>query len=114
MTDAALEQALLDPGIIRNRRKVYATRQNARIFLLIQQEFGSFDQYLAHFVPNAPIIHHCERLSDLPTTIPESITLSRDLQARGMSFVGPTILYAFMQAVGLVFDHLTTCWKAPS
>ena len=111
MKDDALEALRQNPDIIRNRLKIYAARQNAQSFLQIQKEFGSFDRYLWSFVNEKPIIHHPKRLADLPTTTPESDTLSKDLKKRGMTFVGSKITYAYMQAVGLVNDHITECWR---
>lgn len=111
MTDEALESALQNPGIIRNRLKVYATRRNARIFLDIQREQGTFDAYIWSFVGGKTIVNRWENLSQIPATSPESDALSRDLKKRGMTFVGSTIMYAHMQACGLVDDHLLTCWK---
>lgn len=110
MTDVELTALLDNPGIIRNRLKVFGTRQNAQVFLKIQKEFGSFDKYVWGFVKNTPIITRRKTLKDIPPTIPESDVLSKDLKKRGMTFVGPTIIYAFMQAVGLVDDHLKECW----
>lgn len=111
MTDEELTALLQDPNIIRNRLKVFAARQNARVFLQIQQEHGSFARYVWQFVEGKTLKNHAKSLKDLPTTIPESNALSKDLKKRGMTFVGPTIIYAFMQAVGLVNDHLTDCWR---
>lgn len=111
MTDEALESLRNDPGIIRNRLKIYAARRNAQVFRQIQQEFGSFDRYLWGFVKGTPIIHHWQSFEDVPTTIPECDALSKDLKKWGMTFVGSTIMYAYMQAVGLVNDHMTTCWR---
>jgi DNA-3-methyladenine glycosylase I len=111
MSDAELEAQLKNPEIIRNRLKVWAVRKNAQAFLKIQKEFGSFDSYVWKFVQGKPIKHKYHRLEDLPTTIKESDDLAKDLKKRGMSFVGSTIIYAFMQAVGLVNDHITECWR---
>jgi DNA-3-methyladenine glycosylase I len=110
MSDKELESLLKNPAIIRNRLKVYAARQNARIFLNIQKEFGSFDSYIWAFVKGKPIVHHRRLVKEIPTSNPESETISKDLKKRGMAFVGPTIIYAFMQTVGLVNDHLAHCW----
>lgn len=112
MSDKELEQLLLDEGIIRNRLKVYAARQNARVFLEIQKEFGSFDHYLWGFVNGKPIVNRWKQLHEAPTKTSESDLLSKDLKKRGMTFVGSTIIYAYMQAVGLVNDHCEHCWKA--
>jgi DNA-3-methyladenine glycosylase I len=100
-----------NPGIIRNRAKITAAITNARQFLKIQQEFGSFDDYLWRFVDGEPIVHRLKLLADYPTTIPEAEALSKDLKKRGFSFVGPTIMYAHMQACGLVNDHTLDCFR---
>lgn len=110
MTDDELETLLQNEGIIRNRLKVYATRRNASVFLQIQKEFGSFSNYLWNFVDAKPIVTRRKSLTDIPVTTPISDALSKDLKKRGMTFVGSTIMYAFMQAVGLVDDHLVECW----
>ena len=110
MTDEELEDLLKDDSIIRNRLKVFAARTNARVFLDIQKEFGSFDKYLWGFVNHKPIKNHWIAFKEVPTSTPESDALSKDLKKRGMTFVGSTIMYAYMQAVGLVDDHLTDCW----
>ncbi len=111
LADADLARILQDPGIVRNRLKVQATRGNARAFLQVQAEFGSFDRYLWPFVGGAPRINHPRTPADLPARTAEADALSRDLKRRGFRFVGPTIVYAFMQAVGMVDDHLASCWK---
>ncbi len=111
MNDEELETLCLNPGIIRNRLKILSARQNAQVFLAIQKEFGSFDAYVWGFVNNTPIRHHCKTLAELPVTTAESDALSKDLKKRGMKFVGSTIMYAFMQAVGMVNDHLVDCWN---
>jgi DNA-3-methyladenine glycosylase I len=110
MEDLELEALLKNKGIIRNRLKVYSARRNAQVFLKIQQEFGSFDRYLWGFVNGKPIVTHRKKLSDVPTTTAQSDAISKDLKKRGMNFVGSTIIYAYMQAVGLVNDHLADCW----
>lgn len=110
MSDDELEALRQNGKIIRNKLKIYAARQNARTFLLIQEEFSSFDRYLWNFINGKPIVNHWKRLEDIPKTTLESTALSKDLKKRGMIFVGPTIIYAYMQAVGLVNDHLTDCW----
>lgn len=110
MRDEYLDDLRQNPDIIRNRLKIYAARQNARVFLKIKQEFGSFDHYVWAFVKNKPIKNHWQRFEDVPAQTIESDALSKDLKKRGMTFVGPTIIYAYMQAVGMVNDHLTTCW----
>lgn len=109
MTDNELDALLENQGIIRNRLKIYATRQNAAVFLQIQKEFGSFTKYVWKFVDGKPIITRKNSLKEIPVSTPISDRLSKDLKKRGMAFVGSTIIYAFMQAVGLVDDHLVTC-----
>lgn len=111
MTDAQLENLRQNSRIIRNRLKIYAARQNAQVFLKIQKEFGSFDKYLWGFVCNNPIVNHWKNFGDVPVATKESNALSKDLKKRGMTFVGPTIMYAYMQAVGMVNDHLVYCWR---
>lgn len=110
MSDQELDLQLKNEGIIRNRLKVYATRQNASVFLDIQREFTTFDNYLWGFINNKPIINHWKEMKEIPVSTPESDRISKDLKKRGMKFVGSTIIYAYMQAVGLVNDHLTSCW----
>lgn len=110
MTDDALEALRENPEIIRNRLKIYATRRNAIVFLKIVEEFGSFDAYLWRFVKGKPIINRWQHLKEIPETIPESDALSKDLKKRGMTFVGSTIIYAYMQAIGMVNDHVASCW----
>jgi DNA-3-methyladenine glycosylase I len=100
---------LADAGIVRNRLKIAATIRNARAFLALQQEFGSFDRYLWSFVGGRPIVNRRRTMKDVPTRSPESDALSRDLLQRGFKFVGSTIMYAFMQASGMVNDHLVSC-----
>ena len=111
MTNRQLDKLLDNPGIIRNKLKIYSTRKNAKIFIEIQKEFGSFAKYLWGFVGGKPIINHWGSFNNTPTQTKESIDLSKNLKKRSMSFVGPTIIYAYMQSVGMVNDHLTTCWK---
>jgi DNA-3-methyladenine glycosylase I len=110
-TPARLERLLLDPGIVRNRLKVASTVRNARAFLAVQREFGSFDAYVWRFVGGAPLINVRRSLQDVPVRSAASDALSRDLLARGFTFVGSTICYAFMQAVGLVDDHTVGCFR---
>lgn len=102
---------LADPGIVRNRLKVASTIANAQAFLEVQREFGNFDRYLWQFVDGRPIVNRRRSSKDLPTRSPESDALSRDLLKRGFKFVGTTICYAFMQASGMVNDHLVTCTR---
>ncbi len=109
MTDNELEKLLKDPRIIRNRQKVFSVRKNAKVVLKIQEEFGSLNAYLWSFVDNKPIINHFEKIDEIPSSSAISHELSKDLKRRGMSFVGTTIIYAFMQAVGIVNDHLIKC-----
>lgn len=110
--DSRRVQLLLqDSSIIRNRRKVEGAVTNARAFLKVSEEFGSFDEYIWRFVDGRPLINRWESLSQLPATSPESIFLSKDLVARGFKFVGPTICYAHMQATGMVNDHLVSCYR---
>ena len=111
MTDADLEAVLRNPGIVRNRLKVFSARKNARAFLAVQREFGSFDAFLCSFVGGGPKVNHPKTLSDIPAVTPEAEALSRALKKRGFTFVGPTIMYAYMQSLGLVNDHVATCWR---
>jgi DNA-3-methyladenine glycosylase I len=113
-TEAKLEKLLLDPGIVRNRLKVYAAVNNAKRFLEVQAEFGTFDTYIWSFVGGKPIVNNRKSLSEVPATTPESDALSKDLIKRGFKFVGSTVIYAHMQACGLVNDHLVGCWKRTS
>lgn len=103
---------LAEPGIVRNRLKVAASIENARRFLTVQLEFGSFDAYVWRFVDFAPIHNHLLLSADVPAASERSKRLSDDLRARGFRFVGPTIVYAFMQATGMVNDHLAGCFRA--
>ncbi|MGB7495247.1 MAG: DNA-3-methyladenine glycosylase I [Candidatus Acidiferrum sp.] len=105
---------LRDPGIVRNRLKIASTISNARAFLRVQEEFGSFDKFIWQFVGGSPIQNHWKRQKQLPTKTPLSIAMSKELLRRGFRFVGPTICYAFMQATGIVNDHLITCHRFPS
>jgi DNA-3-methyladenine glycosylase I len=102
---------LADAGIVRNRLKIAATIQNAKAFLAVQKEFGTFDRYIWSFVGGRPIVNRRRTSKDLPTRTAESDALSKDLLARGFKFVGTTICYAFMQATGMVNDHLVTCFR---
>lgn len=109
---AAKQKALLaDPGIVRNRLKVQAAVLNAHAALAVQEEFGSLDAYLWRFVDGRPIVNHWRSGKQVPARTPRSDALSKDLQKRGFKFVGSTICYAFMQAVGMVNDHTTGCWR---
>ncbi|UJF35856.1 DNA-3-methyladenine glycosylase I [Paenibacillus hexagrammi] len=109
-----LEQLLQDPGIVRNRLKIAAVVTNAKAFLKVQQEFGSFDKYIWNFVGGATIHNHWESLSMVPASTPQSDAMSKDLKKRGFKFVGSTICYAFMQATGMVNDHIKSCFKYSS
>jgi DNA-3-methyladenine glycosylase I len=110
-TDATVGRLLDNPGIVRNRLKVAGAVKNARAFLAVQEEFDSFDAYVWRFVGGRPIRRPRRMLKDVPATTPESDALSRDLRTRGFTFVGSTICYAFMQATGLVDDHVTGCFR---
>jgi DNA-3-methyladenine glycosylase I len=106
-----IEKLLLNPAIVRNRLKVNAAVTNARLFLDVQKEFGSFDRYIWTFVKGKPIVNKRKTLQDIPPTSRESDALSKDLIKRGFKFVGSTVIYAHMQACGLVNDHLTACHR---
>jgi DNA-3-methyladenine glycosylase I len=110
-TTKRIERLLADPGIIRNRLKVNAAVTNARYFLDVQEEFGTFDKYIWGFVDGRPKQNRVEHMKKLPATSKESDALSKDLKQRGFKFVGSTIIYAHMQAVGMVNDHLVTCFR---
>jgi len=110
-TPARVERLLVDPAIVRHRLKVESTVSNARALLAVQREFQSFDAYLWRFVDGAPIVNRRRGVGDVPARTERSDALSKDLKARGFRFVGSTICYAFMQAVGLVNDHLVTCFR---
>ena len=111
MSDEELEELMFNADIIRNRLKIFSARLNASIFIDIQKEFGSFDKYIWGFVNEAPIINNWKSISELPSSSEISDRLSKDLKKRGMKFVGSTIIYAHMQAIGMVDDHLSHCWK---
>lgn len=113
-TDKKLEKLRENPGIIRNKLKIASARTNAKFFLEVQKEFGSFDKYIWQFVGGKSIKNKFEKMSDVPATTPESDAMAKDLKKRGFKFVGSTICYAFMQACGMVNDHITSChkWKA--
>ena len=112
MTDAELNKLIkTDSGIVRNKLKVFAARKNAQVFLAIQKEFGTFDKYVWGFVGGKPIVNRHKNSKTIPATSPESDVLSKDLKKRGMTFVGSTIIYAHMQATGLVNDHLVDCFR---
>ena len=109
--EARLAELLTNPGIVRNRLKIAAAVANARAFLKVQAEFGSFDAFLWRFVAGKPIRNSWTSMAEVPASTPLSETLSRELVRRGFKFVGPTICYAFMQAVGMVNDHLVGCFR---
>lgn len=106
-----VEKLLLDPGIIRNRLKLESTVSNAKAFLKVQKEFGSFDRYLWGFIDGKPLINHFVSMQEVPAQTPLSVAISKDLKKRGFRFVGPTIIYAMMQAIGMVNDHLVGCTR---
>lgn len=110
-TDAKCAELLLNEGIIRNRLKVASAVGNAKAFLKVQDEFGSFDSYIWAFVGGEPIVNHLKGLGDVPAKTDISDAISKDLKKRGFNFVGSTIIYAFMQATGMVNDHLITCFR---
>jgi len=110
-SQSKIEALLANPGIIRNRRKIEAAIQNARAFLEVQKEFGSFDAFVWRFVGGKPLKNAWRSLSEIPAQTPEAQALSKELLERGFKFVGPTICYAFMQAVGMVNDHTIDCFR---
>ena len=110
-TDKKVEKLLQDEGIIRNRLKIASAISNARAFLAVQNEFGSFDKYIWSFVDGKPIVNKIKESSQIPAKTEVSDALSKDLKKRGFNFVGSTIMYAFMQATGMVNDHLVTCFR---
>jgi DNA-3-methyladenine glycosylase I len=110
-TQKKIESLVADPGIVRNRMKIEAAVKNARAFLAIQEEFGSFDAYCWPFVGGKPLLNRRKLSREIPATSPESDAFSKDLKRRGFGFVGSTIIYAHMQAVGMVNDHLVDCFR---
>ena len=110
-TARTVEKLMLDASIVRNRQKIEAAIANARGFLAIQKEFDTFDRYVWRFVGDKPIVNRWRKQSDVPATSKESDALSKDLKSRGFKFVGSTIIYAHMQATGLVNDHLVSCFR---
>jgi len=110
-TEARIERLLGDQGIIRNRRKIEAAVANARAFLRVAEEFGSFDAYIWRFVDGRPIVNSWSSMAKVPVTTARSDELAKDLKARGFGFVGSTTIYAHMQAIGMVNDHLTSCFR---
>jgi DNA-3-methyladenine glycosylase I len=110
-SSAKVDELVLDPGIVRHRLKIESTIQNAKAFLAVQKEFGTFDSYVWNFVGGDPLQNGRKSLSEVPSSSPESDTLSKDLKKRGFKFVGSTTCYAFMQAVGMVNDHVVDCFR---
>jgi len=110
-TEKRIEKLLTNPGIIRNRLKVRSAVRNAQAFLKVRDEFGSFDRYIWQFVGGKPLITRIQSMKQIPAISKESDAMSKDLKVRGFNFVGSTICYAFMQAAGLVNDHLVTCFR---
>jgi DNA-3-methyladenine glycosylase I len=110
-SDKKVELLVLNPAIIRNRLKIQATIKNAKAFLTVKEEFQSFDNYIWQFVNHTPLINHWKEMKQMPAETKESIEMSKNLLGRGFKFVGSTICYAYMQAVGMVDDHLVSCWK---
>ena len=110
-TERRVTKLLSNPGIIRNRLKILAAISNARKFLVVQKEFGSFDAYIWQFVNGTPIVNRLRNMQDYPVTTPESDALSKDMRQRGFTFVGSTICYAHMQATGMVNDHVLDCFR---
>ena len=106
-----VKQLLANAGIVRNKLKIAAAIENAKVFLRIQEEFGSFDRYIWQFVGAKPHVNKWRSMKQLPARTAESDAMSKDLQRRGFKFVGSTICYAFMQAVGMVDDHIDNCWR---
>jgi len=110
-TPSRVDRLLADPGIVRNRQKVESAVNNARRALEVEETFGSFDAYIWQFVDGRPIVNAWTMMKEVPARTPESDAMSRDLVARGFRFVGPTICYAFMEATGMVNDHLVSCFR---
>lgn len=111
MSDESLDALKENPEIIRNKRKIHSVRKNAQVAIEIQEEYGSLNAYFWGFVGNKSIKNNHKTIADIPTISDESIALSKDLKKRGMSFIGPTIMYAFMQATGMIIDHPQECWR---
>lgn len=109
--DTKIDELMLNAGIVRNRQKINSAVKNAQAFLRVQEEFGSFDRYIWNFVDGKPIQNACQDMASIPAKTPLSETISKDLKKRGFSFVGPTIVYAYMQAAGLVNDHVVDCFR---
>jgi DNA-3-methyladenine glycosylase I len=111
--DAKIAELMQNPGIIRSEKKIKSTINNARAFLKVQEEFGSFDKYIWQFVNGKPIINHWQTIDDVPGETAESIAMSKDLKKRGFTFTGPSVCYAYMQSCGLVNDHTIDCFRHP-
>jgi DNA-3-methyladenine glycosylase I len=109
--EGKIAELMADPGIVRNRLKINAAILNARAFSAVKEEFGSFDDYVWGFVGGKPIVNTWKKLGEIPAQTAESAAMSKDLKRRGFRFVGPTICYAFMQAVGMVNDHVVDCFR---
>jgi DNA-3-methyladenine glycosylase I len=109
--EAKCAELLLDPGIIRNRLKIASAVRNAQLFLRTQEEFGSFEKYIWSFVDGKPVVNRWDELKQVPVSTPVSDAMSKDLKKRGFNFVGTTIMYAYMQATGMVNDHLVSCFR---
>jgi DNA-3-methyladenine glycosylase I len=109
--EARVAELLEDAGIVRNRQKIRSAISNAQAFLRVQQEFGSFDAYIWGFVDGQPVVNQWREMRELPAQSELAIAISKDLRERGFNFVGPTIIYAFMQAVGMVNDHTVDCFR---
>jgi DNA-3-methyladenine glycosylase I len=112
--ESQVQELMLDAGIIRNQLKIRATITNANAFIKIQEEFGSFSSYIWKFTNGKPILNNFRKLSEIPSSTPLSDTISKDLKKRGFKFVGTTVIYAHMQATGMVNDHIKDCWRSSS
>ena len=108
--DAKIEELMANPGIVRNRLKINSAITNARLFLDVVEKHGSFDKFIWDYVEQKPIVNHTKEIGDIPATTPLSDKISKDLKKMGFKFVGSTIIYAYMQAIGMVNDHLTSCF----
>jgi len=111
MSDNELEKLMQNENIIRNRLKIFSVRKNAATFLKIQEEYGSFDKYIWSYANGSPVVNNFTSISQIPPETELSKAISKDLKKRGMTFVGPTIIYAYMQAIGLVNDHIVSCFR---
>ena len=113
-TPARVERLMRNAGIVRNRLKIEAAVKNAKAFIAVRKEFGSFDRYIWQFIGGKPLVNRRRTMQEIPSSTPVSDAMSKDLKKRGFTFVGTTICYAFMQAVGMVNDHLIDCWRYES